>query len=88
MAPPHIPIATRLESARKQRVSRLGFDTVIKGTRPGSVAQAYANSSPKASYKFPDGVLLPYRPRTHGTASLLLVQKNKYASRSICGAAA
>jgi len=48
----HVPIAARLESARRQRTSGLGFNSVIKGSRPGS---ASTHSPLNATYALPGG---------------------------------
>jgi hypothetical protein len=53
MTPSHIPIAARLEGARRQRAS-LGFNAIIHGSRPGSATSA-ARSPMKATYALPDG---------------------------------
>ena len=53
MTSSHIPIAARLEGARRQRAS-LGFNAIIHGSRPGSATSA-ARSPMKATYALPDG---------------------------------
>lgn len=56
MPPSHIPIAARLEGARRQRAS-LGFNAIIHGSRPGSATSAGgAMRSPlKATYALRNG---------------------------------
>ena len=72
MAPPHIPIASRLESARRQRVSGLGYDAVIKGARSPLIGAAGrpASGPGKAPCRFPGGTAQPH-PRKCGRAGLL-----------------
>jgi len=66
MPPLHVPIAARLESARRQRTSGLGFNSVIKGSRPGSASTHWPLN---ATYAFPGGESIVQRPMPRRAAA-------------------